>query len=222
MPKFMCVVFVGVVVANAFLFLLLHVKISSRSRSDSLSQNLYQNYSQDSTSTKTQPHRMILKDYNDTLLQEVWNNVPVLDAPNLPRLMSTFHLKSSLKLLDEVTKFFDEYNIEYVMCYGTLLGSYVAHSVLAWDDDIDIVMHARHQPFLQQLVDKGLLKDISISHMICCHKEYENDDTSCDRAKNKFWFTDSYWKTDLPWSNPSLTSFSTTAMPHMYGCWIMI
>ena len=200
MLKFVCAVFVVVVVANSFLFFLQYSMISSHSMS--ISQNPYQSASHVPTANQQQPHKMTLKNYNDTLLQDVWNNVPMLDAPNLPRLMSSFQLKTSLKLLDEVTKFFDEHNIEYVMCYGTLLGSYVAHSVLAWDDDIDIVIHARHQSLLESLINVGLLKDIGINHMIHCFKKNKKNDTICDRPKNKFWFADSHWKTDQKWLHP--------------------
>ena len=198
MPRRVCGVFVAWVVANSFLFSLLYTKISPHC--ESISQNLHQTLIQEQH--KEQLYKTILKDYNNTRLQELWNNVPVLDAPNLPRLMTTFHLEYSLKLLDEVTKFFDKHNIEYIMCYGTLLGSYVAHSVLAWDDDIDIVIHARHQRSLEKLIDGGLLSDIGISHLIDCFKVKENDESVCARPKNKFWFTDSHWGTHRQWLNP--------------------
>ena len=200
MPKFGCVASVGAVVVNAFLLLQLYWNISSHPTS--IAQIRYQSLSHNLTTNQQQQHKTILQDYNDTLLQEVWNKVPVLEAPHLPRLLSPFHQKTSLRLLDEITKFFDEHNIEYVMCFGTLLGSYVAHSVLAWDDDIDIVIHARHQPLLEKLINDGLLKDIGINHMIACFKKNEKNASICDRPKNKFWFKDSHWKTHQAWLNP--------------------
>ena len=198
MLRLVLVALASTMVVNSFLFSLLYTKISPHCQSTS--QNLYQNHNQDQN--KKQIHKMILRDYNDTILTEAWDKVPVLNAPNLPRLMTSFHLESAVKLLEELTKFFDEHNIEYAMCYGTLLGSYVAHSVLAWDDDVDIVMHARHQRYLEKLIDDGILEGLGMTHTIRCLLENESDDSICDRPMNKFWFTDSPWRTHKPWLNP--------------------
>jgi hypothetical protein len=95
---------------------------------------------------------------NEAQLSQAWHRVPVLDSPKLPRLLTEYNRNQSLNLLVTVRRLFEDYGIEYMMAYGTLLGSYVAHSILAWDDDLDWVIHARHQPLLMELAANKSIK----------------------------------------------------------------
>lgn len=46
----------------------------------------------------------------------------------------------SLNLLDEFTKFCQEHNLRYLLCYGSLLGAIRHNAFIPWDDDIDVTM----------------------------------------------------------------------------------
>ena len=50
------------------------------------------------------------------------------------------HYLQFFKMLEEITKLYDRNDIEYIMGDGTLLGSYVMHDVLPWDDDVDLMV----------------------------------------------------------------------------------
>ena len=59
----------------------------------------------------------------------------------LPRLLSRPERDHCIELLSKVDDILREFNITYMLAYGTLLGSYVMHDILPWDDDLDIFMN---------------------------------------------------------------------------------
>ena len=66
--------------------------------------------------------------------------IPRLSHPGLPRMMNFTEYQNIKKLMLEIHRIFTENNITYVMVDGTLLGSYVTHDVLPWDDELDFLI----------------------------------------------------------------------------------
>ena len=70
---------------------------------------------------------------------------PWLSADILPRAMSKFEYKQYIKLLSDVTQLLEEYSVTYFLSGGSLLGSYVMHDILPWDDRVVLSINHRHR-----------------------------------------------------------------------------
>ena len=46
-------------------------------------------------------------------------------------------------------------NITYILAYGTLLGSYISHDILPWDDDLDLLVKLSDKEKLLSLFESG-------------------------------------------------------------------
>ena len=173
--------------------------------SASESQSIRRNHSE---STTVVP---ILTDYNATRLHNAWRSVPVLDAPHFPRMLTPDQLEANLNLLKSVVALFKHYNIEYIMCQGTLLGSYITHSILPWDDDIDLFMHARYVDKLASLADddtvslrEKTIKEFGLGLRIMCQIHGRDKDGTCMLQKFKLWRLDAPLESKYHWKIPSL------------------
>ena len=62
------------------------------------------------------------------------------DHSYIPRFLDQSQHQAAVQLLANISELFREYNIQYIMCHGTLLGSYMFHDVIPWDDDLDIMV----------------------------------------------------------------------------------
>ncbi|ELT90237.1 hypothetical protein CAPTEDRAFT_197756 [Capitella teleta] len=60
--------------------------------------------------------------------------------PALPRALSCDQYDDAIALLMNVTKFFKAQKMNYVMVFGTLLGSAIGHDLIPWDDDLDLAV----------------------------------------------------------------------------------
>lgn len=67
-------------------------------------------------------------------------SIPWLSAPSLPRVLSLEEHDSCVQLIGLVDHLFRKRQIPYVLAYGNLVGSYVMHDLLPWDDDIDVLV----------------------------------------------------------------------------------
>ena len=65
-------------------------------------------------------------------------DVPRLSHPGLPRIITAEEHKHIIKLLSEIDELFKDSGIPYTLTMGTLLGSYMCHDLLPWDDDLDL------------------------------------------------------------------------------------
>ena len=81
--------------------------------------------------------------------------IPWLSHPGLPRMVNSTEYQNMKKLMVDIHNIFTENNITYVMAYGTLLGSYVTHDALPWDDDIDLLV---------KYTDKNKIVDLLEDH----------------------------------------------------------
>jgi phosphorylcholine metabolism protein LicD len=59
----------------------------------------------------------------------------------MPRALKPDVYEKLMLLLSLTVKVLEEHHVDYVLAYGSLLGSYVMHDLLPWDDDIDIFVH---------------------------------------------------------------------------------
>ena len=72
-------------------------------------------------------------------------NFPAVDIPrlsysHLPRALSPDAYNQTISLLGDVIDGFVKHNVTYMIAFGTLLGSYMTHDILPWDDDIDLLV----------------------------------------------------------------------------------
>lgn len=80
-------------------------------------------------------------------------NVPVLSSPRLPRILSTSQYKSLMYLLSAVLHQLNKYSVPHMMWAGTLLGSYMMHDLLPWDDDIDLIISNTHAHLMLKICE---------------------------------------------------------------------
>ncbi len=60
-----------------------------------------------------------------------------------------------LNILKSVADFCEQNDIQYSLCYGTMLGAYRHHGFIPWDDDIDIMMPREdYLKFISKYKDK--------------------------------------------------------------------
>jgi len=84
-------------------------------------------------------------------LKRVTDALPWLSHPRLPRAITRDERDRCVDLLSTVDAIFREFNITYTLAHGTLLGSYVMHDILPWDDDLDIFVNLDDLPNMRRL-----------------------------------------------------------------------
>ena len=77
--------------------------------------------------------------------------LPWLSHRQLPRILSRQQRDRCIELLASVDAILSKFNMTYMLAYGTLLGSYVMHDMLPWDDDIDIFMNIGDLPNIRRI-----------------------------------------------------------------------
>ena len=75
------------------------------------------------------------------LIQRTVQDVPFLISPDFPRQLNRHQYAHVIHVLERVDKLFTDYNITWVMSFGTLLGSYMCHDLLPWDDVLDVCIY---------------------------------------------------------------------------------
>ena len=84
-------------------------------------------------------------------LKRLTDALPWLSHPRLPRVITRHERDRCVDLLSTVGAIFREFNITYMLAYGTLLGSYVMHDMLPWDDDLDLFVSIDDLPKMRRL-----------------------------------------------------------------------
>ena len=68
------------------------------------------------------------------------NSIPLLSHPGIPRAMSGEKYNEYIDLIEALAVLLETANITYGMCDGTLLGSFMMHDMIPWDDDVDMMI----------------------------------------------------------------------------------
>ena len=68
------------------------------------------------------------------------NGTPLLSHPGIPRAMSGEKYNEYIDLIEALAVLLETANITYGMCDGTLLGSFMMHDMIPWDDDVDMMI----------------------------------------------------------------------------------
>ena len=76
---------------------------------------------------------------------------PWMSCPQIPRTMSRPEHDSAIRLLADLSDLFSRANITYSMNWGTLIGSYLFHDIIPWDDDVDIMVDYDDLPKVKKL-----------------------------------------------------------------------
>ena len=84
-------------------------------------------------------------------LKRLTDALPWLSHPRLPRVITRHERDRCVDLMATIDAIFREFNITYMMAHGTLLGSYVMHDMLPWDDDLDIFVNLDHLPKMRSI-----------------------------------------------------------------------
>ena len=86
--------------------------------------------------SKVKPVILGMKQYPS--LREKYH-VPHRSHKVVPRALRPQEYATLMQLLNDVDELFKKHNLTYFMIYGTLLGSYMFHDIIPWDDDCDVV-----------------------------------------------------------------------------------
>ena len=83
--------------------------------------------------------------------------------PHFPRIITKEEYDSYVKLVSDVSRLFESNNITLVMAGRTLLGSYIFHDMIPWDDHISLWMPYQDVPKVKKLFnDETLRKTLQI------------------------------------------------------------
>ena len=129
------------------------------------------------------------------------------NSSNLMNRHLTFTQKEEqLLLLDRIKRLFADQGVEWFLFYGSLLGSYVSHDVLAWDDDVDILVDHSALKKLQALQGNLTLAN---TYGLC----YVGA-----RNTHKLFFNSSTHIKNYPWSWPFMDIvFTMTNASHVWN-----
>ena len=113
-------------------------------------------------SSYTPPLKVIGLEYFPNLIEKF--QVPKYNSRKVPRAISQEEYDTLMDLVDKVTRVLTEHNITYVLTYGSLMGSYLMHDMLPWDDDVDIYVHNDTKAKVMEIFKSGKHYGISGHH----------------------------------------------------------
>ena len=79
-------------------------------------------------------------------------------------MLSEEHYHRYLALIQGFVNLFESHEVEYIMADGTLLGAYVMHDIIAWDDDADFLVSYEDYPKLKQLYQNDRFQETFSVH----------------------------------------------------------
>jgi hypothetical protein len=103
-----------------------------------------------------------------------FNTPPWLFNKLMPRSISKTQKNAIMELLKDFTSILKNASISYSMWAGTMLGSYMCHDMLPWDDDIDIMIKYEDLPKLKHAFkEKRLWHKYALQKMPFHRKDLE-------------------------------------------------
>jgi len=75
-----------------------------------------------------------------------------LNSEKLPRRLNSKEYNLYLELTTKFTDLLFKENITFIMADGTLLGSYIMHDFIPWDDDVDIMVSYKDYPKMKEVL----------------------------------------------------------------------
>ena len=122
--------------------------------------NLFQNL-QNETRNETRVNDLLINRTDQNYSEAIGINIfpdlkakfhiPRMQNSKIPRIITQGHYKIFIRLLNLTTRVLEENDIEYSMAYGTLIGSYLMHDMIPWDDDMDIFVHDKSKAKVMEL-----------------------------------------------------------------------
>ena len=79
------------------------------------------------------------------------NNFTWCSHPFFPRALTRDMHDEYIQLMDTLTSLLRSVNVTFVMGSGTLLGSYMFHDIIPWDDDMDLWLDYNDLPMVKRL-----------------------------------------------------------------------
>ena len=86
-----------------------------------------------------------------------YKSVPRRSSKVVPRVMTQEKYNQLMTLMSVVQQAFAELQFSWVMNCGTLVGSFICHDILPWDDDLDILIKDTDLEQLETLQHSGNL-----------------------------------------------------------------
>ena len=79
-------------------------------------------------------------------------------------MLSEEHYDKYIALISGFVNLFEFHGVEYIMADGTLLGSYVMHDIIAWDDDADFLVSYKDYPKLKKIYQNETFQETFSIH----------------------------------------------------------
>ena len=79
-------------------------------------------------------------------------------------MLSEENYHKYLVLIERFVDLFESHGVEYIMADGTLLGAYVMHDIIAWDDDADFLVSYDDYPKLKKMYQNVTFTEICSVH----------------------------------------------------------
>ncbi|ELT87180.1 hypothetical protein CAPTEDRAFT_207152 [Capitella teleta] len=108
-------------------------------------------------------------------LSGIYSTFQWKSSKHLPRMLTEDQTLMMHEFLHSVMKAFCDLKIEWMIYYGSLLGAYISHDALPWDDDLDIILEEKALNLLASHDQNGTLSArYNISYVVTSglHKLY--------------------------------------------------
>ena len=129
-------------------------------------------------------------------------SVPKFNHAAMPRAMNAEEYDTMMRLVRLTVHILEQHNISCVLTYGSLVGSYMMHDILPWDDDVDIFVHNDSKDQVMALFDGGK-RSVGGRYGISGYYKPKSDGQAF-----KIFFTHSRRAGKYRWNYPFIDMFS--------------
>ena len=96
-------------------------------------------------------------------------DVPWRDSSLVPRVLTKEEHELAIRLIQTVSEIFSQHDIQWVIYYGTLIGSFMCHDLLPWDDDLDALIDVKDIHKVIAMEDSGILRNAGLQYTVFRH-----------------------------------------------------